>query len=287
MDMKQYPAKKRNRKQCKSNHLSGDKAMNTQNVNDEVKDILNKSNEEKQALIEYAGLHAAFEVEVKRVLGKNNPGTAEEVMVMAKDTKCKEAMDKLSLAHFTFVEEFGYSPEFTCTVVDAIPAVQELAALSVEGLFKPKLEESNMTEAKEVVKEVAEATNDAVETATKAVEATADAITDTVDSAKVVAIEAIEEADEAVETVTAKVEETVAEAKEAVKAESGEEVSIDLVIEEAPKKRELSEEEKAQIKAEAETKAKADVARLTEEARRSQNPITAAWDFIKSPFSKA
>lgn len=270
MDMKQYPAKKRNRKQCKSNHLSGDKTMNTQNVNDEVKDILSKSNEEKQALIEYAGLHAAFEVEVKRVLGKNNPGTAEEVMVMAKDTKCKEAMDKLSLAHFTFVEEFGYSPEFTCTVVDAIPAVQELAALSVEGICKqPETEVSMTDEVKEVVKEVAEA----ADAATKAVEATADAVTDTVDSAKEVVITAIEEAEDAVE---AKVE--------AVKAESGEDVSIDLVIEETPKKRELSDEEKARIKAEAEAKAKADVARLTEEARRSQNPFTAAYDFITKPF---
>ena len=270
MDMKQYPAKRRNRKhQTKIN--SGAKMNTIQNPQDEVQNILNKSSEEKQALIEYAGLTAAFKAEVKRVLGKDIPETAEEAVVMSTDPKCKEAMSNLNQAYFTFVEKFGYSPEFTCTSAINIPAVLELSALHMEGICKSKLEESNMSDkAKEVVEEVAEATNEAVEKA-------ADAVTDTVDSAKVVAIEAIEEADEAVETVTAKVEETV----EAVKAESGEEVSIDLVIEEAPKKRELSEEEKAQIKAEA------DVARLTEEARRSQNPFTAAWDFIKSPFSKA
>lgn len=276
MDMKQYPAKRRNRKH--QSKISGDKTMNTiQNPQDEVQSLINKTDAEKQALMEYAGLFASFEAEVKRVLGKEAPENTEEVLAMSNDAKCKEAMDNMTKAYFEFVEKFGYSPEFACTVVDAIPAVRELATLSVKGLFKPNLEESNMTE----VKEVAEATNEAAEAATKAVETAADAVTDTVDSAKVVAIEAIEEADEAVETVAAKVEETV----EAVKAESGEDVSIDLVIEEAPKKRELSEEEKAQIKAEAEAKAKADVARLTEEARRSQNPFLSAWDFVKKPFT--
>lgn len=274
MDMKQYPAKRRNRKH--QTKISGDKTMNVQNTNDEVQNILSKTDEEKQALMEYAGFVAAFEAEVKRVLGKEAPETADEAMLMCTDVKCKEAMDNLNQAYFTFVEKFGYSPEFACTVQDVIPTVRELAALSVKGLFKPKTEESDMTEAKEAVttatevvketvEEVAEATNEAVEKA-------ADAITDTVDSAKVVAIEAIEEADEVVESVTAKVE-------------TGEEVSIDLTIEEAPKKRELSEEEKAQIKADAEAKAKAEVERLTEEARRSQNPLTAAWDFVKKPFT--
>lgn len=281
MDMKQYPAKRRNRKH--QTKISGDKTMNVQNTNDEVQNILSKTDEEKQALMEYAGFVAAFEAEVKRVLGKEAPETADEAMLMCTDTKCKEAMDNLNQAYFTFVEKFGYSPEFACTVQDVIPTVRELAALSVKGLFKPKTEESNMTEAKEAVitatevvketvEEVAETTNEAVEAATQAVEKAADAVSDTVDSAKVVAIEAIDE-----------VEETV----EAVKAETGEEVSIDLIIEEAPKKRELSEEEKAQIKADAEAKAKAEVARLTEEARRSQNPFTAAYDFITKPFSKA
>lgn len=276
MDMKQYPAKRRNRKH--QTKISGDKTMNVQNTNDEVQNILSKTDEEKQALMEYAGFVAAFEAEVKRVLGKEAPETADEAMLMCTDAKCKEAMDNLNQAYFTFVEKFGYSPEFACTVQDVIPTVRELAALSVKGLFKQPETEVNMTEAKEAVttatevvketvEEVAEATNEAVEKA-------ADAITDTVDSAKVVAIEAIEEADEVVESVTAK-------------AETGEEVSIDLVIEEAPKKRELSDEEKAQIKADAEAKAKADVARLTEEARRSQNPFTAAYDFITKPFSKA
>ena len=265
MDMKQYPAKKRNRKH--QSKISGDKTMNTiQNPQDEVQNILSKSSEEKQALMEYAGLFASFETEVKRVLGKNTPENTEEVLAMSNDAKCKEAMDNMTKAYFEFVEKFGYSPEFACTVVDAIPAVRELATLSAKGLFKSKLEESNMTEVKETVEEVASATNDAVEKA-------ADAVTETVDETKEVVITAIEEAEDAVE---AKVE--------AVKAESGEDVSIDLVIEETPKKRELSEEEKAQIKAEAEAKAKADVARLTEEARRSQNPFTAAYDFITKPF---
>ena len=267
MDMKQYPAKRRNHKhQSKIN--SGAKMNTIQNPQDEVKDILNKSNDEKQALIEYAGLVAAFETEVKRVLGKAAPETADEAMLMCNDPKCKEAMDGLNKAYFAFVEGFGYSPEFACTGMVDIPNVHAMSAIHMGGNFKPKMEESNMTEVvKEAVEEVAKATNEAVESA-------ADAVTDTVDSAKVVAIEAIEEADEVVESVTAK-------------AESGEEVSIDLVIEETPKKRELSEEEKAQIKTEAEAKAKAEVARLTEEARRSQNPFTAAYDFITKPFSKA
>lgn len=280
MDMKQYPAKKRNRKhQSKIN--SGAKMNTIKNPQDEVKDLINKTNEEKQALIEYAGLFAAFEVEVKRVLGKTTPGTTEEVVAMSNDPKCKEAMDNLNHVYFAFVDKFGYSPEFACTSVINVPVVLELSALHMEGLFKqPETEESDMTEAKEVVKEtveeVAEATNEAVEAATKTVEKAADVVTDTVDEAKDVVITAIEEAEETVESVTTEVE--------AVKAESGEEVSIDLVIEEAPKKRELSEEEKAQIKAEAEAKAKADVERLTEEARRSQNPFTAACDFIIKPF---
>lgn len=266
MDMKQYPAKKRNRKH--QSKISGDKTMNTiQNPQDEVQNILNKSSEEKQALMEYAGLFASFEAEVKRVLGKEAPENTEEVLAMSNDAKCKEAMDNMTKAYFAFVEQFGYSPEFACTVVDAIPAVHKLSTLHMGGICKQPETEVNMTdEVKEVVKEVAEATNDAVETA-------ADAVTETVDEAKEVVITAIEEAEDAVE---AKVE--------AVKAESGEEVSIDLVIEEEPKKRELSEEEKAQIKAEAEAKAKADVTRLTEEARRSQNPFTAAYDFITKPF---
>lgn len=286
MDMKQYPAKRRNRKH--QSKISGAKMNTIQNPQDEVQNILNKSNEEKQALIEYAGLVAAFEVEVKRVIGKDMPETADDAMAMCTDIKCKEAMDNLNQAYFAFVEGFGYSPEFACTVQDAIPTVRELATLAEKGLFKQPETEVNMTEAKEAVttatevvketvEEVAEATNEAVEAATKAAEKAADAVTDTVDSAKVVAIEAIDEADEVVESVTAK-------------AETGEEVSIDLVIEEAekaPVKRELSDEEKAQIKAEAEAKAKAEVERLTKEARRSQNPLTAAWDFIKSPFSKA
>ncbi len=273
MDMKQYPAKRRNRKHISK--ISGDKNMNTQTQNpqDEMKDLLNKTNEEKQALIEYAGLVAAFETEVKRVLGKAAPETADEALAMCNDPKCKEAMDALNKAYFAFVEGFGYSPEFACTGMVNISNVQAMSALYMEGNFKPKMEDNMSNEVKEVVEKVAEATNDAVEKA-------ADAVTDAVDSAKVVAIEAIEEADEAVETVTAKVEETV----EAVKAESSEEVSIDLVIEEEPKKRELSEEEKAQIKADAEAKAKAEVERLTEEARRSQNPFTAAYDFITKPF---
>ena len=273
MDMKQYPAKRRNRKH--QSKISGAKMNTIQNPQDEVQNILNKSNEEKQALIEYAGLVAAFEVEVKRVLGKDMPETADDAMVMCTDIKCKEAMDNLNQAYFAFVEGFGYSPEFACTVQDAIPTVRELATLAEKGLFKQPETEVNMTDevkeavttATEVVKETAESVNEAVEKA-------ADAVTETVDSAKVVAIEAIEEVEDTVETVTAK-------------AESGEEVSIDLVIEEAPKKRELSDEEKAQIKADAEAKAKAEVERLTEEARRSQNPLTAAWDFIKNPFSKA
>lgn len=283
MDMKQYPAKRRNRKH--QTKISGDKTMNVQNTNDEVQSLINKTDAEKQALMEYAGLFASFEAEVKRVLGKEASENTEEVVAMSNDIKCKEAMDNMTKAYFAFVEQFGYSPEFACTVVEAIPAVRELAARTVKGLFKQPETEVNMTEAKEAVttatevvketvEEVAEATNDAVEKA-------ADTITDTVDSAKVVAIEAIEEADEAVETVTAKVEETV----EAVKAETGEEVSIDLVIEEEPKKRILTEEEKARIIADAEAKAKADVERLTEEARRSQNPFTAAWDFVKKPFT--
>lgn len=264
MDMKQYPAKKRNRKhQTKIN--SGAKMNTIKNPQDEVKDLINKSSEEKQALIEYAGLVAAFETEVKRVLGKDAPETADEAMTMCSDIKCKEAMDNLNQAYFTFVEKFGYSPEFACTVQDAIPTVRELATLAEKGLFKQPETEVNMTdEVKEVVKETAKAVNETVEKA-------ADAVTETVDEAKVVAIEAIEEAEDTVESVTAK-------------AESGEDVSIDLVIEEAPKKRELSDEEKAHIKAEAEAKAKADVERLTEEARRSQNPFTAAYDFITKPF---
>lgn len=267
MDMKQYPAKRRNRKH--QSKLSGDKTMNTQtqNLQDEVQNLIEKSNDEKQALIEYAGLVAAFETEVKRVLGKAAPETADEAMVMCNDPKCKEAMDALNKAYFAFVEGFGYSPEFACTGMANISNVQAMSALHMEGNFKPKMEDDMSENVKEVVEKVAEATNDTVEKA-------ADAITDTVDSAKVVAIEAIEEADEVVESVTAK-------------AETGEEVSIDLTIEEAPKKRELSEEEKAQIKADAEAKAKAEVARLTEEARRSQNPFTAAYDFITKPFSKA
>ena len=277
MDMKQYPAKRRNRKH--QTKISGDKTMNVQNTNDEVQDLINKSNKEKQALIEYAGLVAAFETEAKRVLGKAAPETADEALAMCNDPKCKEAMDALNKAYFTFVEGFGYSPEFACTGMVNISNVQAISALHMEGNFKPKMEDDMSNEAKEVVEKVAEATNDAVEAATEAVEKAADAVTDTVDSAKVVAIEAIEEAEDAVETVTAKVE--------AVKAEAGEDVSIDLTIEEAPKKRELSEEEKAQIKADAEAKAKAEVARLTEEARRSQNPFTAAYDFITKPFSKA
>ena len=272
MDTKQYPAKRRNRKH--QSKISGDKTMNTiQNPQDEVQSLINKTDAEKQALMEYAGLFASFETEVKRVLGKTAPENTEEVLAMGDDIKCKEAMDNMTKAYFEFVEKFGYSPEFACTVVDAIPAVCKLSALHMEGICKQPETEVNMTdEVKEVVKEVAEATNEAAEAATKAVEAATDAVTDTVDSAKVVAIEAIEEADEAVETVTAKVE-------------AGEDVSIDLVIEEAPKKRELSEEEKARIKAEAEAKAKADVARLTEEARRSQNPFLSAWDFVKKPFT--
>lgn len=269
MDMKQYPAKKRNRKH--QSKISGDKTMNTiQNPQDEVQNILSKSSEEKQALMEYAGLFASFETEVKRVLGKTAPENTEEVLAMSNDAKCKEAMDNMTKAYFEFVEKFGYSPEFACTVVDAIPAVCKLSALHMEGICKQPETEVNMTdEVKEVVKEVAEATNEAAEAATKAVETAADAVTETVDEAKEVVITAIEEAEDAVE---------------AVKAESGEDVSIDLVIEETPKKRELTEEEKAQIKAEAEAKAKADVARLTEEARRSQNPFTAAYDFITKPF---
>lgn len=270
MDMKQYPAKRRNRKH--QTKISGDKTMNVQNTNDEVQNILSKTDEEKQALMEYAGFVAAFEAEVKRVLGKEAPETADEAMLMCTDAKCKEAMDNLNQAYFTFVKKFGYSPEFACTGMANISNVQAMSALHMEGLFKPKMEDDMSNEAKEVVEKVAEATNDAVEKA-------ADVATETVDEAKIVAIEAIEEADDVVESVTAKVE--------AVKAETGEEVSIDLVIEEAPKKRELSEEEKAQIKTDAEAKAKAEVARLTEEARRSQNPFTAAYDFITKPFSKA
>lgn len=271
MDMKQYPAKRRNHKhQSKIN--SGAKMNTIQNPQDEVKDILNKSNDEKQALIEYAGLVAAFEVEVKRVLGKEAPETADEALAMCNDPKCKEAMDSLNQAYFTFAEGYGYSPEFACTGMANISNVQAMSALHMEGNFKPKMEDNMSEKMKEAVEEVAKATNDAVEKA-------ADTVTETVDEAKVVAIEAIEEAEDAVETVTAKVE--------AVKAEAGEDVSIDLTIEEAPKKRELSEEEKAQIKADAEAKVKADVARLTEEARRSQNPFTAAYDLITKPFSKA
>ena len=272
MDMKQYPAKRRNRKH--QTKISGAKMNTVQNTNDEVQNILSKTDEEKQALMEYAGFVAAFEAEVKRVLGKEAPETADEAMLMCTDTKCKEAMDNLNQAYFTFVEKFGYSPEFACTVQDVIPTVRELAALSVKGLFKQPETEVNMTEAKETVTTATEVVKEVVEATNEAVEKAADAITDTVDSAKVVAIEAIEEADEVVESVTAK-------------AETGEEVSIDLVIEEAekaPVKRELSDEEKAQIKADAEAKAKADVERLTEEARRSQNPFTAAYDFITKPF---
>lgn len=270
MDMKQYPAKRRNRKH--QSKISGDKTMNTiQNPQDEVQSLINKTDAEKQALMEYAGLFASFETEVKRVLGKEAPTNTEEVLAMGNDIKCKEAMDNMTKAYFEFVEKFGYSPEFACTVVEAIPAVRELATRTVKGLFKQPETEVNMTdEVKEVVKETAEAVNEAVESA-------ADAVTDTVDEAKDVVITAIEEAEDAVETVTAKVE--------AVKAEAGENVSIDLTIEEAVKPRVLSEEEKAKIKADAEAKAKADVARLTEEARRSQNPFTAAWDFIKKPFA--
>lgn len=269
MDMKQYPAKRRNRKHISK--ISGDKTVNTQiqNPQDEVQNLIEKSNDEKQALIEYAGLVAAFEAEVKRVLGKAAPETADETLAMCNDPKCKEAMDALNKAYFAFVEGFGYSPEFACTGMANISNVQAMSALHMEGNFKPKMEDNMSNEVKEVVEKVAEATNDAVEKA-------ADVATETVDEAKVVAIEAIEEAEDAVETVTAKVE--------AIKAESGEDVSIDLTIEEVPKKRELSEEEKAQIKADAEAKAKADVARLTEEARRSQNPFTAAYDFITKPF---
>lgn len=278
MDMKQYPAKRRNHKhQSKIN--SGAKMNTIQNPQDEVKDILNKSNDEKQALIEYAGLVAAFETEVKRVLGKAAPETADEAMLMCTDTKCKEAMDALNKAYFAFVEGFGYSPEFACTGMVDIPNVHAMSAIHMGGNFKPKMEESNMTEVKEAVTTATKAVEEVAKATNEAVESAADAVTDTVDSAKVVAIEAIEEAEDAVESVTAKVE--------TVKAEAGEDVSIDLVIEEAPKKRELSEEEKAQIKADAEAKAKADVARLTEEARRSQNPFTAAYDFITKPFSKA
>lgn len=264
MDMKQYPAKRRNRKHISK--ISGDKNMNTQiqNPQDEVQDLINKSNKEKQALIEYAGLVAAFETEVKRVLGKTAPETADEALAMCNDPKCKEAMDALNKAYFAFVEGFGYSPEFACTGMVNISNVQAMSALHMEGNFKPKMEDNMSNEVKEVVEKVVEATNDAVEKA-------ADIVTETVDEAKIVAIEAIDEAEAAVESVTAK-------------AEAGEEVSIDLVIEEAPVKRELSEEEKAQIKADAEAKAKAEVARLTEEARRSQNPFTAAYDFITKPF---
>lgn len=268
MDMKQYPAKRRNHKhQSKIN--SGAKMNTVQNPQDEVQDLISKSNKEKQALIEYAGLVAAFEVEVKRVLGKEAPESADEAMLMCTDAKCKEAMYNLNQAYFAFAEGYGYSPEFACTGMANISNVQAMSALHMEGNFKPKMEDNMSEKMKEAVEEVAKATNDAVEKA-------ADAVTDTVDSAKVVAIEAIEEAEETVESVTAKVE--------AVKAEAGEEVSIDLVIEETPKKRILSDEEKAHIKAEAETKAKADVERLTEEARRSQNPFTAAYDFITKPF---
>lgn len=268
MDMKQYPAKRRNRKhQSKIN--SGAKMNTIQNPQDEVQDLISKSNKEKQALIEYAGLVAAFEVEVKRVLGKEAPETADEALAMCNDPKCKEAMDSLNQAYFAFAEGYGYSPEFACTGMANISNVQAMSALHMEGNFKPKMEDDMSNEAKEVVEKVAEATNEAVEKA-------ADVVNETVDEAKVVAIEAIEEADGVVESVTAKVE--------AVKAEAGEEVSIDLTIEEAPKKRELSDEEKEQIKADAEAKAKADVARLTEETRRSQNPFTAAYDFITKPF---
>lgn len=263
MDMKQYPAKRRNRKH--QTKISGAKMNTIQNTNDEVQNILSKTDEEKQALMEYAGFVAAFEAEVKRVLGKEAPETADEAMLMCTDAKCKEAMDNLNQAYFTFVEKFGYSPEFACTVQDVIPTVRELATLAEKGLFKQPETEVNMTdEVKEVVKETAEAVNETVEKA-------ADAVTETVDEAKDVVITAIEEAEDAVESVTAK-------------AETGGEVSIDLTIEEAPKKRELSEEEKAQIKADAEAKAKAEVAQLTEEARRSQNPFTAAYDFITKPF---
>lgn len=268
MDMKQYPAKRRNHKhQSKIN--SGAKMNTIQNPQDEVQDLISKSNKEKQALIEYAGLVAAFEVEVKRILGKEAPETADEALAMCNDPKCKEAMDSLNQAYFAFVEGYGYSPEFACTGMANISNVQAMSALHMEGNFKPKMEDNMSEKMKEAVEEVAKATNDAVEKA-------ADAVTDTVDSAKVVAIEAIEEAEETVESVTTEAE--------AVKAETGEEVSIDLVIQEAPKKRELSDEEKAHIKAEAEAKAKSDVARLTEEARRSQNPFTAAYDFITKPF---
>lgn len=266
--MKQYPAKRRNRKH-QSINTGAKMNTQTQNPQDEMKDLLNKTNEEKQALIEYAGLVAAFETEVKRVLGKTAPETADEALAMCNDPKCKEAMDVLNKAYFAFVEKFGYSPEFACTGMANISNVQAMSALHMEGNFKPKMEDDMSNEAKEVVEKVAKATNEAVEKA-------ADVVTETVDEAKVVAIGAIEEAEDVVESVTAKVE--------AVKAEAGEDVSIDLTIEEAPKKRELSEEEKAQIKADAEAKAKAEVARLTEEARRSQNPFTAAYDFITKPF---
>lgn len=272
MDMKQYPAKRRNHKhQSKIN--SGAKMNTIQNPQDEVQDLISKSNKEKQALIEYAGLVAAFEVEVKRVLGKEAPETADEALAMCNDPKCKEAMDSLNQAYFAFAEGYGYSPEFACTGMANISNVQAMSALHMEGNFKPKMEDNMSEKMKEAVEEVAKATNDAVEKA-------ADTVTETVDEAKVVAIEAIDGADETVETVTTKVEETV----EAVKAEAGEKVSIDLTIEEAPKPRVLSDEEKAHIKAEAEAKAKADVERLTEEARRSQNPFTAAYDFITKPF---
>ena len=277
MDMKQYPAKRRNRKH--QSKISGDKTMNTiQNPQDEVQSLINKTDAEKQALMEYAGLFASFEAEVKRVLGKTAPENTEEVLAMSNDAKCKEAMDNMTKAYFEFVEKFGYSPEFACTVADVIPAVCKLSALHMEGICKqPETEESDMTE----VKEVAEATNEAAEAATKAVEATADAVekaadavTETVDEAKEVVITAIEEADEVVVYgVTEKVDET------------GRVTSIRLDPIEVPKKRELSEEEKARIKVEAEAKAKADVARLTEEARRSQNPFLSAWDFVKKPFT--
>ena len=188
MDMKQYPAKRRNRKHISK--ISGDKTVNTQiqNPQDEVQNLIEKSNDEKQALIEYAGLVAAFETEVKRVLGKTAPETADEALVMCNDPKCKEAMNALNKAYFAFVEGFGYSPEFACTGMANISNVQAMSALHMEGNFKPKMEDDMSNEVKEVVEKVAEATNDAVEKA-------ADAITDTVDSAKVVAIEAIEEAE--------------------------------------------------------------------------------------------
>lgn len=268
MDMKQYPAKRRNHKhQSKIN--SGAKMNTIQNPQDEVQDLISKSNKEKQALMEYAGLFASFETEVKRVLGKTAPENTEEVLAMGNDIKCKEAMDNMTKAYFEFVEKFGYSPEFACTGMANISNVQAMLALHMEGNFKPKMEDNMSEKMKYAVEEVTKATNDAVEKA-------ADTVTETVDEAKVVAIEAIDGTDEAVDSVTAKVE--------AIKAEAGEEVSIDLVIEETPKARVLSEEEKAKIKSDAEAKAKADVARLTEEARRSQNPFTAAYDFITKPF---